>query len=259
MHHHRALSPHAALFGLVALTLGCGDDGPPTGSAQGACYPNATCNADLRCEEGICTPPGGGGSDGGQDGGESAGDAGDDGADSGVDPACQNAFETCVADMGVDQLLPCVHEYTVCRFDVAPSCAERVQACEELGAVMECAQGWPGCFDGGDAGDDGGVDDGVDDGGVDDGVDDGLDGGLDDGADDGEVCAPPACDVHVTKMMSCYPSLSTDWYTSCLDIYDICDIGGFCFEGTPAIIACMNSRPCEEVVDGACLQREDTC
>lgn len=79
---------------LVAIAVGAGCSKPATGSENGPCYPNDTCNTGLVCLSSVCVQPAGG------DGAGEVNDLGGDGALSG-DAAGSDASR--VDDAG----LPC--------------------------------------------------------------------------------------------------------------------------------------------------------
>jgi len=235
------------LAAAALLFVACGDDQTaPSGEERGPCYPNNTCNEGLVCASEICVDVSTGGESGsGPTGADEENESEDDGAseeggvppDTASDDACTQQFLNCQGSDSVE----CLFGYIQCFEE------EGVGGCDSFHNGCDLV-GWEyaGCETGSSVEDQycgaetssGGDTDGS-----------GTSGGSADSG--GDQCPTPGCSDYADKLDSCYPKLGIDWYAECLNVYDICDSGG-CLSGTAGQVACVNSRPCEEITDGAC-------
>ncbi len=193
MGQHTAMKrvPRLTTFGLFSLLLlACDDDGPPTGEAQGACYPNGTCNEGLVCASDLCVDQDGGGES----------DSGASESESESETSAEESRGESAGDSGSG--------------DDAGTTGTSTTGDSTTTTTTTTTTGG-------------------------------------DSNDSSSECPTPGCSAYASKLEECFPMLDVDWYAECLYVYDVCDAAG-CLPGTAGQVACVNSRPCPEVIDGVC-------
>ena len=236
---------------LTFLSLACGDgDDAPTGEAQGPCYPNGTCNEGLVCASELCVDLDGmTETEAESTTEESASSPGqttpvDPSADTSTQEGCAQALLACDGAANEE----CMYGYIQCAE------GQGDDPCEAYDVGCDLV-GWDyaGCGDGSMVYADacGGTD--TTTGGGDNTTSTTSTTGADSAADagGGDDCPAPGCSSYAAKLQSCFPGLDTDWYASCLEVYDICGAWE-CLPGTAGQVACVNANDCETILDGVC-------